>query len=224
MIMKININYEGAGLMVKNILIEYINRINYMDDKDYLFSRIAYYIAPTLIDHKPSTIITLAGDGRNCCKLWEIYRDDFKREYGIEYYELKQCEKSVTIIFYYQEILSSVIYEKENISFLKHFGYREDVSLKENMVLLKKRFQNVCPHEVGIFLGIPLEDVITFIECPNKECLLCGYWKAYNNVESARQKFYRYDRARNNVIQAVLKGIKLSAFTKEIRYCSNVVL
>ncbi|MBU5483974.1 DUF3793 family protein [Clostridium sp. MSJ-11] len=209
--------------MIHNMLKEYMSAINCMEDKEYLFARIAYYIAPTLVDHKPSTIITLNQDGRNCYMLWDLYKEEFKKRYGIECYEMRRKENGITILFYQTQALKDVIYERENMQFLKGFGYEEKMSIEECLGILKGRFESICPHEIGIFLGIPLEDVITFIECPNKECLLCGYWKAYSNIEDCRIKFFSYDRAKKNVIQAVLKGIDLSMFVRQTRVYPNII-
>ncbi|MEW9095899.1 MAG: DUF3793 family protein [Clostridiaceae bacterium] len=209
--------------MIHTMLKEYMSIIDCMEDKEYLFARITYYIAPTLVDRKPSTSITLNKDGRNCYMLWERYKEEFKKKYGIEYYEMRRNENGITVLFYQTQALKDVIYERENMQFLKGFGYKENMSIEKCLIILKRRFEGICPHEMGIFLGIPLEDVITFIECPNKECLLCGYWKAYSNIEDSRVKFFCYDRAKANVIQAVLKGIDLSMFIRQSRVYPSVI-
>ena len=50
------------------------------------------------------------------------------------------------------------------------------------------------PHEIGLFLGYPPEDVCGFIE--NKAaCAQCvGCWKVYGDVESAKRKFAQYEK------------------------------
>ena len=47
------------------------------------------------------------------------------------------------------------------------------------------------PHEIGLFLGYPPEDVLGFIE--NKSpCKCTGCWKVYGDVDSARITFTAY--------------------------------
>ena len=92
------------------------------------------------------------------------------------------------------------------MEYLNNFGYRQDMDFNECMDHLKKRFENVFPHEIGIFLGIPLEDVKIFIEFPERECLLRGYWKVYFNLEEAKDKFKKYDMVKCNVIKDILYG------------------
>ncbi|MPN31536.1 hypothetical protein SDC9_179010 [bioreactor metagenome] len=65
----------------------------------------------------------------------------------------------------------------------------------------------VCPHELGIFLGFPLEDVKEFITNPYKECLLCGYWKVYHNKEKALKTFKYYDEAKVEISNILYEGI-----------------
>lgn len=50
------------------------------------------------------------------------------------------------------------------------------------------------PHEIGLFLGYPIEDVKGFIE--NKaECAKCvGCWKVYGDEEKAQKAFDKYKK------------------------------
>ena len=55
------------------------------------------------------------------------------------------------------------------MSFLREIGYRENKNLDYYLSKLKMRYKQFnCPHELGIFLGIPLNDVIDFIQGSNK--------------------------------------------------------
>lgn len=45
------------------------------------------------------------------------------------------------------------------------------------------------PHEIGLFLGYPLEDVKGFIANGGQNCKSCGYWKVYGDVETAEKRF-----------------------------------
>ncbi|WP_297438851.1 DUF3793 family protein [uncultured Clostridium sp.] len=42
------------------------------------------------------------------------------------------------------------------------------------------------------------------MSCTPKKCLLCGYWKVYNNCQSAINTFTLYDKARENLIDDIL--------------------
>ena len=50
------------------------------------------------------------------------------------------------------------------------------------------------PHEIGLFLGYPAEDVSGFIR-HGARCAKCvGTWKVYGDEESARKKFALYQK------------------------------
>ena len=73
---------------------------------------------------------------------------------------------------------------------------------------MKKRYEEFhCPHELGVFLGFPLNDVKDFINCSNKKCLSCKYWCVYNDVEAAEEIFSIYDRIKEYTANHILNGI-----------------
>ena len=49
------------------------------------------------------------------------------------------------------------------------------------------------PHEIGLFLGYPPEDVEGFIE-NSHECKMSGFWKVYGDVHSAELLFEKYKK------------------------------
>ena len=63
------------------------------------------------------------------------------------------------------------------------------------------------PHEIGLLLGYPPEDVIGFIENRGQNPLYIGYWKVYSNLEECRKVFAGYDQAREKVIHMVSSGM-----------------
>ena len=50
------------------------------------------------------------------------------------------------------------------------------------------------PHEIGLFLGYPPEDVEGFIENKACGCKCVGCWKVYGDVDSAQKKFDQYHK------------------------------
>ncbi len=87
-------------------------------------------------------------------------------------------------------------FEDENVrSILNAEGY-ECGNLSRCIRHLKTRLQEErpFPHEIGLFLGYPAEDVKGFIENQARNYKYIGLWKVYGDVESARKTF---DRCRN---------------------------
>ncbi len=48
------------------------------------------------------------------------------------------------------------------------------------------------PHEIGLFLSYPPEDVKGFIENRGSGCKCVGCWKVYGDEQAARRRFARY--------------------------------
>ena len=76
---------------------------------------------------------------------------------------------------------------------------------------LKKRFTpgGDFPHEIGLFLDYPPEDVEAFI-AGSSECKLCGYWKVYGDVDGARERFACYDACRLCLCRMLAAGNTIS--------------
>ena len=59
-------------------------------------------------------------------------------------------------------------------------------------LLERLRHSSGFPHEIGLFLGYPAEDVKGFIEKGAGCCKCCGYWKVYGNEDEAQKTFEQY--------------------------------
>ena len=69
------------------------------------------------------------------------------------------------------------------------------------------------PHEIGVFLGYPLADVLGFIVNGGRNCLACGCWKVYSDPCCALQKFQRYEKCRTIYQRLFATGCPLSKLT-----------
>ena len=65
----------------------------------------------------------------------------------------------------------------------------------------KLRSSDGFPHEIGLFLGYPPEDVAGFIENNACGCKCAGCWKVYGDVDTAKKRFDQYHKC-NPVYQA----------------------
>ena len=50
------------------------------------------------------------------------------------------------------------------------------------------------PHEIGLFLGYPAEDVRGFIENRTVGCKCVGTWRVYGDEDEARRRFAQYEK------------------------------
>lgn len=181
---------------MNGIDIKYLNYINQFDDFHYLLYRIAYRTAPTIMNIKPSFLITFQNTPRDVINTWTVHKEYFCMRLGLQYFEIKKSSGFILVLFYKEKILKRQLTKIDNSEFLLTMGYSANMELEEKLHFLRKRFELGCPHEIGIFLGFPLEDVEAFIKNKGSNCLLCRYWKVYHNPEKAEQTFQQYDLAR----------------------------
>lgn len=174
--------------MNDELMNNFFHIIDEFDDKSYLLSFIAYNAAPTIAKQKASYLIIFHEKGkRNLYNLWETYKKDVKKEVSMSVYELKRLQNSTAVLFYNEEDIKNILIEYRYMKFLKELGYSTYMSVDESLLLLKQRYKTVCPHEIGVFLGYPMEDVIEFIKNPDSQCLMFGYWKVYHNINYAKK-------------------------------------
>ena len=95
---------------------------------------------------------------------------------------------------------------------LRRDGYPEGADVGRLLDLLSTRLRmgKEFPHEIGLFLGYPPEDVLGFQRYRGQNCKLCGYWKVYSDVDRARVLFRLYDRCREVLCRRVARGMTLS--------------
>lgn len=198
-------------------IISILKMINGLEDRDYMFYMTAYNLAPTIEGAKPSTILTFSKNNRNLYESWQKYKEQFLQYFNIEAFEIKDTGDTHTVLFYRENELYSQIFNERNINFLRRFGYGENMELKDCLQLLKKRYENFCPHEIGIFLGIPLEDVEAFMNCSDTPCLTCGYWKVYSNLDKALNTFKCYDEAKINILKSVKDQLALNNMHRNVK-------
>lgn len=93
--------------------------------------------------------------------------------------------------------------------FLRECGYtscRADLALTH----LRARFgMCVFPHEIGVFLGYPLGDVIGFIDNAGKNWKYMGCWKVYCDARQTREIFARIAHCREEYMRLWRDGVRM---------------
>ena len=151
--------------------------------------------APTLAGVKPASLFPWqSGDTQESVAHWARKLAPF----GIGLRILKPCSQtgSSLIYLYHAGWLHQILTDADNRDFLSQMGYRLGKSCAGFLEQLSGRLclkQNF-PHEIGIFLGYPLEDVVGFIQHQGRNYTCCGCWKAYGDPVAAQKRFTHYRR------------------------------
>ena len=69
------------------------------------------------------------------------------------------------------------------------------------------------PHEIGLFLGYPPEDVQGFIDNRAEGCKCVGTWKVYGDVKAAERTFCRFRKCTEIYRQQWAGGISIERLT-----------
>ena len=71
------------------------------------------------------------------------------------------------------------------------------------------RTKEQFPHEIGLFLGYPLRDVIGFIENRGQNFTCCGFWKSYSDPAQARECFACYQKCISDYTRMFGQGVPI---------------
>ena len=118
--------------------------------------------------------------------------------------ENENGSKNALVLIYRRELLARALGCDEACEILKSCGYPLG-DLDECLNCLRRKISGSFPHEIGLFLDYPPDDVKCFME--NKKCenqLRSGYWKVYGNVEKAKRTFRKYRRAEFDAARSIL--------------------
>ena len=77
---------------------------------------------------------------------------------------------------------------------LRQYGYTVDDPEACLAQLCTRLAGGSFPHEIGLFLGYPAEDVRGFIENRTDGCKCVGTWKVYGDEAAARKRFAQYEK------------------------------
>ncbi len=114
----------------------------------------------------------------------------------------------ITYLVFREEKLRAHLSRTENAAFLAAFGYPD--GMEERLLFLKVRMAGNCfPHEVGIFLGYPAEDVFGYMRDPGG-CIFSGAWKVYSEPEKKRALFARYKKCSGCIVRRLACGETLA--------------
>lgn len=132
----------------------------------------------------------------------------------ISCYILSVVGQKATLLLYREELLKRHLREKENHILLYKMGY-EKITLSAILKRFGRRYlayqekKASFPHEMGVLLGYPSEDVIGFIENQGKNFLFAGYWKVYAHEREKLTLFATFEKAKDYLIQFISGGGRL---------------
>ena len=116
---------------------------------------------------------------------------------GVETIILKEDENRVLVYVCRKDKLAEDLNRPGVKHFLRKYGY-ETNEVEYSIERLKYRIKesDEFPHEIGLFLGYPLGDVIGFIDNGGKNSKCTGCWKVYCNQCQAVKIFAQFNKCK----------------------------
>lgn len=153
------------------------------------------YCAPTLAGIKTGSLFSLRHDDSDYVKnIISQYNKELNHK-DVFIKLLSIFDDRALIYVYRGKSLENDIADEEAADVLSCYGY--DCSDCDKCIKrLSERIEEVddFPHEIGLFLGYPIDDVKGFIKNGGQNCKFCGCWKVYCNESEARKKFAKFKK------------------------------
>ncbi len=113
------------------------------------------------------------------------------------------------IYVYRPSWLARDLQSPDSFMLLQQYGYCP-MFPEQCLSRLKERLssEDEFPHEIGLFLGYPPEDVRGFIRDANGQ-KYTGMWKVYGNVKKAQRLFEKYKRCTAVYCRQYYSGVPL---------------
>ncbi len=159
--------------------------------------KLAFHTAPTLLGIKCGSLVSLPTAEYALDAQAESFNSRAAAK-GLVTKILCSCGNRTLLFVYNEKLMNKRLSDPKARELLMRYGYSESMSIDGCLDYLSGRIRSSSdfPHEIGIFLDYPLEDVVGFIENKGENFKFCGCWKVYGCEESARRTFANYEKCR----------------------------
>lgn len=151
--------------------------------------------APTLAGLKTANLFTCPCDNKQDILSFVRQQNSRLQRKGVRMIPLRFSDHKALLYLYRPHRLSADLSNGEAEALLAARGY--DLSSCDRCVVqLVRRLRQSqdFPHEIGLFLGYPAEDVRGFIENRAQGCKCVGCWKVYGDEAAAQKTFAQYKK------------------------------
>ena len=175
---------------------------------------IVRYCSPTLAGLKTANMFTCpVNDEEKLLASMDRFNAMLGKK-GLRLLVLRIKDKRALIYAYRPSMLKADLENPISRAILKERGYEEGSVAN----MLRELKQRLCsnedfPHEIGLFLGYPPDDVRCFICDRNRGCKCVGCWRAYNDKAGAERTFARFKKCSEVYSKSMEEGNTLERLT-----------
>lgn len=180
-------------------------------------SMLIQHCAPTLAGLKTGNLFTFRFSDRPAMVRTVRHYNVRLASRGVRMIPLRYREGAGLLYVYRPEMLKRDLSDRDAQALLKEYGYHSnDCTHCIREIIRRLENESVFPHEIGLFLSYPPEDVRGFIEQNARNAKICGSWKVYGNVEKAQKAFSRFKSCTGRYLKAWASGQELESLAVRI--------
>ena len=129
---------------------------------------------------------------------------------GLRALPMRIREHSALVYLYRPSRLKKDLEDPAAIKILQDHGYSCYGKCLPKLIE-RVRASEEFPHEIGLFLGYPPEDVQGFLD--HRPCKCSGCWKVYGDENKAKKTFDLYKKCERVYCQQLARGIDIKRLT-----------
>ncbi len=176
------------------------------DGRQALTAFLALEGAEILSGAKPASLVNLPDrrrpDGHNFYRLWHLYGRSVLRHSTLEARILADRGDSLLLLLFRGDLLAELLERKPVQAILHRAGYPEVSDLDGLLAELQRRLRrDGFPHEIGVFLGYPLKDVLGFMGWARIPFTCQGPWKIYGRQEDSLRLAETHRQCRRRMVE-----------------------
>ena len=183
-------------------------KIQLTNKTDTTLLKLLYLLAPTLAGIKPASTISITSEereGRLSLITWKSGKHSImQRLHPLRYISLIKGENRELILFYNPESLKRLLEREDVKRFFNRIGYPTD-SISNFLKAIRERCKliNSIPPESGVILGIPLKDVLGYMEQQQTKPTAIKGWRIYGNPQPSLEVYRSYKKIQRKAIELI---------------------
>lgn len=132
---------------------------------------------------------------------------------GLLIIPVKYSGDKALIYVFRPKLLRAYLKKAEVRQILERLGY--DINNMNSCIsrIISRLREDTFPHEIGIFLGYPPEDVQGFIDNKGKNFKICGQWKVYGDEKKCNLFFERCEACTRAYLNSYRSGNTIERLT-----------
>lgn len=155
------------------------------------------HCSPTLASLKTANLFRFSSGSQRQLEEAQEFWNRCLSPKGVSVAILRNDGKNALFYVYRKQKLRQDLSREGVSQFLRQYGYHS-ADPEQGLARLRNRFDEdgSFPHEIGLFLGYPLGDVVGFIQNDGKNSKCSGCWKVYCDECQAVKTFQKFKKCR----------------------------